>query len=105
MFPRHRLGDAREIEEEVDLSADLASPLAAPGRAASAVTATINWGDGTSSAGTVSGAAATPTTVNGLYSVGGSHSYAHPAVYQGTVTVSASGTATVTTHFTVRWRG
>jgi hexosaminidase len=79
--------------------------LAAPGRATSAVTATINWGDGTSSAGTVSGGAATPTTVNGLYSVGGSHSYAHPAVYQGTVTVSASGTATVTAHFIVRWRG
>jgi hypothetical protein len=37
--------------------------------------------------------------------VGGSHSYAHPAVYQGTVTVSASGTATVTAHFIVRWRG
>jgi hexosaminidase len=79
--------------------------LAAPGRATSAVTATINWGDGTSSAGTVSGAAATPTTVNGLYSVGGSHGYAHPAVYHGTVTVSASGTATVTAHFIVRWKG
>src|SRR5258708_27436519 len=78
--------------------------LAAPGRATSAVTATINWGDGTSSAGTVSGAVATPTTVNGLYSVGGSHSYVHPAVYQGTVTVSASGTATSTAHLIVRWR-
>jgi hexosaminidase len=76
--------------------------LAAPGRAASAVMSTINWGDGTSSAGTVSGTAATPTTVNGLYSVGGSHSYARPGVYHGTVTISASGTATVTAHFTVR---
>ena len=79
--------------------------LAAPGRAASAVMSTINWGDGTSSAGTVSGTAATPATVNGLYSVGGSHSYARPGVYHGTVTVSASGTATVTAHFTVRWMG
>jgi hexosaminidase len=79
--------------------------LAAPGRAASAITSTINWGDGTSSAGTVSGTAATPATVNGLYSVGGSHNYAGPGVYDGTVTVSASGTATVTAHFTVRWMG
>jgi hexosaminidase len=79
--------------------------LAAPGRATSAITATINWGDGISSAGTVSGTAATPTMVNGLYSVSGSHSYAHPGVYDGTVTVSASGTATVTAHFIVRWRG
>jgi hexosaminidase len=79
--------------------------LAAPGRAASAITSTVNWGDGTSSAGTVSGAAATSTSVNGLYSVGGSHRYAHPGVYHGTVTVSASGTAVVTAHFTVRWMG
>jgi hexosaminidase len=79
--------------------------LAAPGRPASAVTATISWGDGASSAGTVTGTAATPTTVNGLYSVGGSHRYAHPGVYHATVTVSASGTATVTARFTVRVTG
>jgi len=76
--------------------------LAAPGRAAGAVTATVSWGDGTSSAGTVSGTAATPTTVNGLYSVSGSHTYPHPGVYHGTVTVTAAGTATVTARFTVR---
>jgi hexosaminidase len=76
--------------------------LAAPGRPASAVTATINWGDGASSAGTVTGTAATPVTVNGLYSVGGSHRYAHPGVYHATVTVSAPGTASVTAGFTVR---
>jgi hexosaminidase len=76
--------------------------LAAPGRAAGAVTATVSWGDGTSTAGTVSGTAATATTVNGLYSVGGSHTYARPGVYHGTVTVTAAGTAAVTAHFTVR---
>jgi hexosaminidase len=76
--------------------------LAAPGRAASAITATINWGDGTRSAGTVSGPAATPATVNGLYSVSGSHRYPRPGAHHGTVTVSAPGTATVTARFTVR---
>ena len=79
--------------------------LAAPGYPASAVTATIDWGDGSSSAGTISGTAATPTTVNGLYAVNGSHSYAHPGVYDGTVTVSSPGAAPVTAHFTVRWHG
>jgi hexosaminidase len=79
--------------------------LAAPGRPTSAVTATISWGDGANSAGTVTGTAATPTTVNGLYSVGGSHRYARPGVYRATVTVSAAGTATVTARFTVRVTG
>jgi hexosaminidase len=75
--------------------------LAAPGRATGTITATINWGDGTNGAGTVTGTAATSTTVNSLYSVAGSHTYATPGVYQATVTVSSSGTASVTAHFTV----
>ncbi len=75
--------------------------LAAPGYAPSAVTATINWGDGISVAGTVTGAAPTTTTVNNLYAVGTAHTYAKPGVYQATVTVSASGAASVTSHFTV----
>jgi hypothetical protein len=76
--------------------------LAAPGRAASAIHATIAWGDGTSSAATLSGAAATSTSVNGLYTVAGSHTYAHPGVYHATVTASAPGTTPVTVSFTVR---
>jgi len=79
--------------------------LAAPGYPASAITATINWGDGTSAAGSVRGTPATPTTVNGLYAVDGSHSYAHPGIYLGSVTVSAAGTPPVTAHFIVRWHG
>ena len=75
--------------------------LAAPGFAPSAVTATINWGDGTSGAGTVTGTAPTSTTVNSLYTVAGTHTYAKPGVYQATVTVSASGASAVTGHFTV----
>ena len=79
--------------------------LAAPGRAAGAITAAVDWGDGTSSAGTLSGAAATPDSVNGLYSVAGRHTYARPGVYEGSLTVSAPGTAAVTAGFTVRWAG
>ncbi|HEV3342193.1 MAG TPA: TIGR03118 family protein, partial [Pirellulales bacterium] len=64
---------------------------------ATAFTATINWGDGTSSTGTVSGA-------SGSYTVAGSHNYADGGSFQVTVdvvetavsaTVSAVSTATV----------
>jgi hexosaminidase len=75
--------------------------LAAPGQAASAVQATIAWGDGTSSAATLTGTAATSTAVNGLYSVAGHHTYVHPGRYHATVTASAAGTATATAFFTV----
>lgn len=99
-----------EVPWRLDLSAraglttgrgGLSGTLAAPGRAACAIKATIAWGDGTSSAATVSGAAATSTSVNGLYSVAGRHRYAHPGVYHGTLTASAAGTAPVTVSFTV----
>jgi hexosaminidase len=76
--------------------------LAAPGRAARSIRAIISWGDGTTSAATVSGPAATSTSVNGLYSVSGRHRYAHPGVYHATVTASAPGTAAVTVSVTVR---
>jgi len=75
--------------------------LAAPGFATSAVTATITWGDGTSGPATVTGTASTSTTINSLYTVAGTHTYAKPGVYQATVTVSASGATSVTAHFTV----
>lgn len=75
--------------------------LSAPGRPASAITATINWGDGTTSAGTLTGEAATPISVNGLYTIGGDHIYGAPGTYTVTLTVSADGTATVTTTLTL----
>jgi hexosaminidase len=75
--------------------------LAAPGYSPGSVTATVTWGDGTSSAGTVTGTAPTATTDDSLYAVGGVHTYAVPGTYQATVTVSAQGAATVTAHFTV----
>jgi hexosaminidase len=79
--------------------------LAAPGYPADTLTATVNWGDGTSSSATITGTAATATTVNSLYAVNGSHQYARSGVYSATLTVSAAGTSPVTTPFTVRPRG
>jgi hexosaminidase len=84
-----------------DQASGTVATLAAPGYSPSGVTATVNWGDGTSSAGTVTGTAPTATTVDSLYAVGGAHTYAVPGVYQATVTVSARGAASVTAHFTV----
>jgi hypothetical protein len=75
--------------------------LAAPGYAPGAVTATIDWGDGTSGPATVAGTAPTETTINSLDTVTGSHTYAAPGTYQATVTFSVKGGAAVTAHFTV----
>ncbi|MGH3155591.1 MAG: beta-N-acetylhexosaminidase [Streptosporangiaceae bacterium] len=71
------------------------------------VTATVNWGDGQTSPAVVTGQprGQGETTVNGLYTVLGQHEYSHPGVYQGTITVSATGTPSVTVPFTVSWQG
>lgn len=76
--------------------------LSAPGRAAGAITATVRWGDGTSSAATVTGDAATPTSVNGLYAIGADHRYRHAGVYLVTITTAASGTSPASVSFFVR---
>jgi hexosaminidase len=90
-----------ETASSQDQVSGTVATVAAPGRSTSAVTATVNWGDGTNSAGTVTGTGPTTTTDNSLYTVGGAHTYAAPGVYQATVTVSAQGATTVTAHFTV----
>jgi hexosaminidase len=79
--------------------------LSAPGFPATAITATVNWGDGATTAAAVTGTPATATTVNGLYAVSGSHTYAHPGVYDATLTVTAAHTSPATVHFVVRWHG
>lgn len=75
--------------------------VAAPSRATTAVTAVINWGDGSTSPGTVTGNASTATSINGLYSVSGTHTYSTAGPFAATVTVSASGTASRTVPFSV----
>ena len=77
--------------------------LSAPGIAASNITASINWGDSTTSAGTVDGTAATSATVNGLYTVSGAHTYRHPGTFHVTITATAPGTPSVVTTTTLKW--
>ena len=64
---------------------------------------TINWGDGTTTTGDVSGTNATGTQVNSLYSIFGEHTYARPGTYHGVVTASAGNAAQVTADFTATW--
>jgi PKD domain-containing protein len=59
-----------------------------PNGTASDYSATINWGDGTTSAGTVTG--------SGPFSVGGTHIYAAPGSYQVTVSISDVGGSAAT---------
>jgi len=75
--------------------------LAAPGFSTGQVTATIDWGDGTSTPGILSGAPATTTTANGLYGVVSDHTYAHHGSHDITVTATA-GASTASVHLTVR---
>ena len=76
--------------------------LSAPGIAADSITATIDWGDGTSSDGVVTGTAATGTSVNGLYSISGSHHYLDPGQVAPTVTISAPDEAPITVEVPLR---
>lgn len=64
-----------------------------PAASLSDFTATIAWGDGTTSAGTISGPS------NGTFSVAGAHSYAEDGTYTITVSINDDGgsTATATT--------
>jgi hypothetical protein len=57
---------------------------------AAALSATINWGDGTSSPGALTG-------TGGEYTVTGQHRYAQPGTYPATITVSDPGGLTVVT--------
>jgi hexosaminidase len=86
--------------------------LSAPGYPTSTLTmcdsslgigCTINWGDGTTSTGDVTGTNATGTHVNSLYTISGEHTYARPGTYHGVVTLSAGNAPPVTVSFTAVW--
>jgi hexosaminidase len=87
--------------------------LAAPGFPTSTLTmcdsslgigCTINWGDGTTTTGDVTGTSASDTRVNSLYVISGQHAYARPGTYHGVVTASAGSASPVSANFTVTVR-
>lgn len=63
-----RLSRGRTVSGEIAV-------LSAPGAAPSQLTATVHWGDGTTSAAMVTGKAPSPGRVNGLYTIAASHHY------------------------------
>lgn len=87
------------IHGDLAFSGAVAS-VAAPGATLAGLTATIDWGDGTSSPGTLTGTEATSTTINSLYTASGSHTYATGGVYHARITVSRPGSSATAT-FTV----
>lgn len=76
-------GSARTVNGTVGV-------VASPTRPAGTLTARVAWGDGSSSAATLSGTAATSKRVSGLLSVQASHTYAAAGTYDGTITITAA---------------
>ncbi len=62
---------------------------ATPGRGPADFAAAINWGDGSTSAGTITGSA-------GSFAVSGAHTYSTPGTYATTINISDVGGATAT---------
>src|SRR4029079_14503058 len=77
--------------------------LSAPGIPAGSITVSVDWGDGTTSPGTVSGTPATPTSVNSLDTVTADHHYTHHGEFTVTISASAPGTPDAVAQVPVRW--
>jgi hexosaminidase len=82
--------------------------LSAPGLLPAALTGTIDWGDGSTSAATftqvkpgdpIDVPQGNLPTATGLYRVGGEHTYADGSVHHGSLTVTSAGKAPVTVAF------
>ncbi|WP_199853865.1 family 20 glycosylhydrolase [Plantactinospora sp. BB1] len=92
---------APDVERDTRTVDGALGTISAPGVAPDQVTATVDWGDGTSSPATVSGTAGTVTRVNGLYTATASHRYARDGVYRATLTATRPGGVTSSAEFTV----
>jgi hexosaminidase len=74
--------------------------VATPGAALDQVSATVDWGDGTTTPATLSGTPATNKSINGIYTATASHTYGRNGTYQASITaIRASGSTTA--RFTV----
>jgi hexosaminidase len=83
------------------LSATLAT-VAAPGVRPGSVITKVSWGDGGTTRTGVTGRSPSGSRLNSLYTVHGTHTYAHAGLYHGTVTIQARGGVRTTADFTVQ---
>lgn len=79
--------------------------LSAPGIPAGSITVSIDWGDGTTGSGTLTGTPATSTSVNGLYTISSEHRYTAHGVFDVTITATAPGVSEAVAHVPVRSGG
>jgi hypothetical protein len=97
--------DPAPVQTSLDFSATFTDPTFDTPLAGDVFTAQWNWGDGTSSAGTVVAPLRYADGTESLGRVTGSHSYVTPGVYTVTLTVSdgteARGSASVTHQYIV----
>ncbi|HEX4687090.1 MAG TPA: beta-N-acetylhexosaminidase [Nocardioides sp.] len=91
--------DVRAVAGSVD---GTVASLSAPGIPVTSITVSIDWGDGTTSPGTVSGTPSTPTSVNSLYTISASHRYAGHEVPPMTIAASAPGVPDAVAQVSVR---
>lgn len=81
------VGRVRTMRADGTVEGSVAT-AAFPDTAPSALSATIDWGDGTSSAGRIVGTVPTDRQLNSVVEVLGTHRYAAPGRYAGTVTLT-----------------
>ncbi|GIJ43582.1 beta-N-acetylhexosaminidase [Virgisporangium aliadipatigenens] len=74
--------------------------IAAPGVPLDRVSATVDWGDGSTTPATLSGVSGTNKTANGIYTATASHRYARRGVFRARLTVTTPNGST-TAPFTV----
>jgi hexosaminidase len=92
---------ADDIEQAGSTVDGVVASVAAPGATLAQLSATIDWGDGETTTGTITGTEATNKTSNGVYAVSGSHTYARPGGYTAKVTVRKGTAASATARATV----
>lgn len=96
-----RVDIAAEDQAQASRAVDgVVATVAAPGATLAQVTSSIDWGDGSTSAGMTTGTQATNKTSNSLYDISGSHTYSADGVYTVGVSVTRAG-ATVTSSFEI----